>query len=154
MTPAVAPPGRRSPGMAYDSKADRMILFGGYDAYSNLNNGVYNDTWAYDFDANAWTNMTSPDGPAGRWGMGFSYDSAIDRCILFGGTVDDSQTWAYDFTNNSWSLLHPHHSPPYHVFQGMAYDSQSARAIMFGGNSNATRALAPAPRPPSAPANN
>ena len=151
MAPAVAPPGRRSPGMTYDSKSDRMILFGGYDSYSDV---IYNDTWAYDFDANTWTNMTPLDGPSGRWGMGFSYDSAIERCILFGGTADDSRTWAYDFTNNTWSLLRPHHSPPHHMFQGMAYDSQSARTIMFGGGGtpgNDTWALATAPGLPGAP---
>src|SRR5437899_1104991 len=151
--PAVAPPGRRSPGMTYDSKSDRMILFGGYDPYSNLNNGVYNDTWAYDFDTNTWTNMTPPESPSGRWGMGFSYDSGVDRCILFGGTSGDTYTWAYDFTNNSWSLLRPLHSPPSHEFQGMAYDSQSARTIMFGGNTNDTWALATAPGLPSPPDN-
>ena len=151
MSPGVAPPGRRSPGMAYDSKADRMIMFGGYNPFWDPNNPL-NDTWAYDFDTNTWTNMTPPDGPSGRWGMGFSYDSAIDRCILFGGTADDnSKTWAYDFANNTWSLLHPDHSPPYHAFQGMAYDSQSARTIMFGGDSNDTWALATAPGTPSAP---
>jgi len=156
MTSGARPPGRRSPGMAYDSKADRMILFGGYDPLSNPNNnGVYNDTWAYDFDTNTWTNMSPPDGPSARWGMGFSYDSEIDRCILFGGTAGGNQTWAYDFTKNTWSLLRPHHSPPDHMFQGMAYDSQSARTIMFGGAGtpgNDTWALTTEPGPPSAPA--
>src|SRR5437867_4766481 len=151
MSPGVAPPGRRSPGMAYDSKADRMIMFGGYNPFWDPNNPL-NDTWAYDFDTNTWTNMTPPDGPSGRWGMGFSYDSAIDRCILFGGTADDnSKTWAYDFANNTWSLLHPDHSPPYHAFQGMSYGAQSARTSMFGGDSNDTWALATAPGTPSAP---
>lgn len=150
-TSDIRPPGRRSPGMAYDSKADRMILFGGWNPYADLNN-AFNDTWAYDFDTNTWTNMSPPDGPAGQFGFGFSYDSGVDRCILFGGTEGgDPVTWAYDFTNNSWSLLRPDHSPPRHLLQGMAYDSQSARTIMFGGDSNDTWALATAPGLPSAP---
>ncbi|HEX9339766.1 MAG TPA: kelch repeat-containing protein [Thermoplasmata archaeon] len=154
MTPAVAPPGRRSPGMAYDSKADRIILFGGVQGPGL--DSPYNDTWAYDFDTNTWTNVSPPESPSGKWGMGFSYDSGVDRCILFGGAPGgDTYTWAYDSANNTWSLLRPHHSPPDHAFQGMAYDSQSARTIMFGGGSgddyNDTWALATAPGPPSAP---
>ena len=155
MTSAVRPPGRRSPGMAYDSTADRAILFGGYDSKAGR---VYNDTWAYDFDANTWTNLSPPTAPAPRFGLGFAYDSGIDRSILFGGVQGgDNVTWAYDFTNNSWSVLSTEHSPPVHSLQGMAYDTQSARTIMFGGGSgvpgNDTWALQTAESPPLAPRN-
>ncbi len=157
MSPAITPPGRRSPGMAYDSKADRMIMFGGYNPAADPNYPL-NDTWAYDFDTNTWTNMSPPGGPSRRFGLGFSYDSAVDRCILFGGVAfgedgGGSETWAFDFTNNSWSLLRPHHSPGDHILQGMAYDSQSARTVMFGGDGNDTWALSTAPGPPPAPDN-
>src|SRR6266571_4518123 len=50
MIPAVAPGPRESSAMAYDSRSDRVILFGGY--------GGYNDTWAYDFNTNTWTDTT------------------------------------------------------------------------------------------------
>jgi len=44
MNPAVAPGPRESSAMAYDSRSDRVILFGGY--------GGSNETWAYDFNTN------------------------------------------------------------------------------------------------------
>src|SRR6266571_5385007 len=50
MNPAVAPGPRESSAMAYDSRSDRVVLFGGY--------GGYNDTWAYDFNTNTWTDTT------------------------------------------------------------------------------------------------
>src|SRR5207245_2651747 len=46
MAPDVRPVGRRSPGMVYDARADRVILFGGFDGTYGLN-----DTWAYDFES-------------------------------------------------------------------------------------------------------
>ncbi len=99
MTSEVRPPGRRSPGMVYDAAADRTILFGGYDSSSGI---VYNDTWAYDFESNSWTNRNPPAAPSPRFGMGLAYDARLDRSILFGGAEGgDNVTWAYDFTNNS-----------------------------------------------------
>src|SRR5207237_526733 len=98
MTSEVRPPGRRSPGMVYDAAADRTILFGGYDSSSGI---VYNDTWAYDFESNSWTNRNPPAAPSPRFGMGLAYDARLDRSILFGGAEGgDNVTWAYDFTND------------------------------------------------------
>src|SRR5439155_196202 len=67
MNPAVAPRLRESSAMAYDSQADRVILFGGY--------GGYNDTWAYDFNTNTWTDTNPVVEPPGRWGHALAYDS-------------------------------------------------------------------------------
>ena len=155
MTSEVRPPGRRSPGMVYDAAADRIILFGGYDSSSGI---VYNDTWAYDFESNSWTNRNPPAAPSPRFGMGLAYDARLDRSILFGGAEGgDNVTWAYDFTNNSWAVLSTAHSPPTHAFQGMDYDVQSARTIMFGGGlgnpGNDTWALQTSPPVPLAPEN-
>src|SRR5207302_134387 len=155
MTSEVRPPGRRSPGMVYDAAADRTILFGGYDSSSGI---VYNDTWAYDFESNSWTNRNPPAAPSPRFGMGLAYDARLDRSILFGGAEGgDNVTWAYDFTNNSWAVLSTAHSPPTHAFQGMDYDVQSARTIMFGGGlgnpGNDTWALQTSPPVPLAPEN-
>ncbi len=126
------PEGRRSMGMAYDSSADRIILFGG----TNASLTGQQDTWSYDFDTNAWTNLDPPTSPSGRYGFGFAYDSAIDRCILFGGLTAggaSSETWAYDLTANEWTLLAANPSPPSRWIPGMAYDRGSARTILFGG---------------------
>ena len=48
MTPISSPPARGYHSMAYDSKNDRIILYGGWSE-SGL---FYNETWAYDLDNN------------------------------------------------------------------------------------------------------
>src|SRR5207249_1804853 len=97
MSPAIEPPARYNHAMAYDSQADRVILFGGY--------GGYNDTWAYDFNTNTWTDTNPVVEPPGRWGHALAYDSQSDRVILFGGSLYD--TWAYDFNTNIWTDMAP-----------------------------------------------
>ncbi|HKW42909.1 MAG TPA: kelch repeat-containing protein, partial [Thermoplasmata archaeon] len=163
MSPVLHPEGRRSPSMAYDSKADRMILFGGTNDFKpGPVNGRYNDTWAYDYDTNTWANMSPINSPSPRYHAGMAYDSEIDRMILYGGIGDEKapyETWSYDYGHNVWTLLNPDHNPPPKALMGMAYDSQSKRSIMFGGNAggntpgNETWAFAAQLAPPLAPEN-
>src|SRR6266567_3789712 len=124
--------------MAYDSAADRMILFGGTDDGSpGYGHGPYNDTWAYDYESNTWTNMSPATAPSPRYHGGFAYDSGVDRFVLYGGIGDDNspfETWLYDYDNNTWSQIAPDHSPSPKALMGMAFDTQSDRTIMFGGN--------------------
>src|SRR5947209_8580584 len=141
MSPDVHPEARRSSMMAYDSKADRMILFGGTDDGSpGYGHGAYNDTWAYDYETNTWTNLSSAIAPSPRYHGGFAYDSTVDRFVLYGGVGGDPydhspyETWLYDYDNNTWSQIAPDHSPSPKALMGMAFDTQSARTIMFGGN--------------------
>ncbi|MHA2143640.1 MAG: Kelch repeat-containing protein, partial [Candidatus Thorarchaeota archaeon] len=60
MTPAVSPMGRIAPLMTYDSKADRVVLFSGY------NGGNLNEIWTYDYNSNTWTEMSPGPGPQPR----------------------------------------------------------------------------------------
>src|SRR5207249_3986926 len=132
MAPGLSPPATLCDAMAYDSESDRVILFGGY-----VNGGgVSNDTWAYDFKANTWTDMDPLVKPHGRYNHAMAYDSASDRVILFGGYDSGSNfndTWAYDFNTNAWTDLDPPAKPPVRSQHAMAYDSGSDRLIMFGG---------------------
>src|SRR5437667_301225 len=132
MDPAVRPPPRYEHAMAYDLQSDRVILFSGY----GLNGNYFDDTWAYDFNANKWTDMDPLGKPHGRYNHAMAYDSASDRVILFGGYDSGSNfndTWAYDFNTNAWTDLDPPAKPPVRSQHAMAYDSGSDRLIMFGG---------------------
>jgi len=54
------PPAVAEHSMAYDAKANRILLFGGY---ANQPTG---ETWAYDPVGDAWTNRTTAQGPPAR----------------------------------------------------------------------------------------
>jgi hypothetical protein len=136
MSPIVTPTGKLAPGMTYDSESDRIILFGG------LHDGaIYSDeTWAYDFNANNWTQMNPSPHPPGRFDAYMTYDNESDVVILaggngFGGYQDD--IWAYDFNTDTWTLMSPDVAPS--RVCPLAYDSASDNVIAFWGESTPGR---------------
>src|SRR5467141_3442675 len=139
LNPTISPSPRAGHSMAYDSQADRIILFGGA-----IQGGFVGDTWAYDFSTNTWANLTRPGGPASRELHAMVYDSLSDRTVLFGGYASDvqwtNQTWAYAFSSNTWTNRTSAASPPPRVSHAMAYDVRSDRTILFGGAIGVQRA--------------
>jgi len=128
MSPATGPAARNLHAIAYDVQSDRIVLFGG-----NAMEVYTNETWAYDFDTNTWTNMnpvTRPNAPIAA----MTYDSRADRIVLFGG-VDSNETWSYDFDANMWTKTNPPNRPSARTEHAMAYDDQSGRVVLFGGTS-------------------
>lgn len=121
--------------MVYDSKADRMIVFGGYNNEKSL---VLNDTWAYDYNTDTWTEMKPAVSPPGRNFQSMVYDSKADRVILWGGwgnpdVGNDRSLWVYDYHKNTWEERKPSEGPTCRFFHNMAYDSKADRTIVYGG---------------------
>ena len=174
MNPATSPDPRpfaiSDHAMAYDAQSDRVILFGGFSG-TRSNPIHYDDTWAYDFNTNTWTNMNPTSSPTTRHAHRMVYDAQSDRIILFGGIKDAfdfsnqnyyDETWAYDFDTNAWTQQSPSPKPlPGGCFV-LAYDAESGRVILFGGergptlyddtwaydfNTNAWTIMNPATRP-------
>ncbi len=115
-------------GIAYDSAADRIIVFEGV-------------TWAYNSETNTWKNMQPKSGPDHRDFPAMDYDPVSHRVFLFGGGFDDigtDQTWTYDYKRNSWTQLHPVVSPPARMHGVMVYEPGSRRFILFGGEATWT----------------
>jgi N-acetylneuraminic acid mutarotase len=130
---AGAPDARSAHAMVYDSDGGTVILFGGVgDA------GRFDDTWAYDPNANTWTDL-NPIGilPSARSGHAIVYEPLSGRVILFGG-YDGSlllnDTWAYEPAANTWTALDPAGDVPSpRGNHRMVYDSGLGRVILFGG---------------------
>jgi hypothetical protein len=131
---------------AYDSKLDRMIVFGG----QLDGNHVLSDTWTYDMARNMWAKMSPAQSPGLLEGPTV-YDSAADRTILFVGNryldpnlkdlpglllgVDKaSETWAYDDNTNTWTDLKTAGGPSGLLGARMVYDAQSDRIILLGAS--------------------
>jgi N-acetylneuraminic acid mutarotase len=149
------PSPRADLAMAYDPITRRLILFGGQGETADKT-GPYNDTWAYDSVANAWTEL-KPAGtlPPPRVAAAMAYDPATKKIILFGGWSRSdtpgyfNDTWAYDSAANTWAELKPSGTLPLpSCAQSIAYDPSSGRMILFGGAwqagvNNDTRAYDP-----------
>jgi N-acetylneuraminic acid mutarotase len=128
------PPGRGLGALVYDSDSGKLILFGG-----SAGSICFNDTWAYDPDANTWTNL-SPSGslPAARCLFSMAYDSNGGEVVLFGGLDIDrnffNDTWAYDPSANTWTDLSLSGTvPSARTGASMVYNSLSGDLILFGG---------------------
>ena len=129
ITLQVRPSPRSSSGIAFDSRSERIILFGGVTP-----SGFDNETWAYDVKKGIWSEMHPVRSPPPMAYHSMAYDSQSDRVILFGGNTGSTLTWAYDFNTDTWTEMSPEDSPPARGMFGMVYDSQSDRIVLFGGN--------------------
>jgi N-acetylneuraminic acid mutarotase len=137
MSPAQCPCGGEGP-MAYDSASDRMIFYAGNSAPGGISNlAAANQTWAYDYNTDTWTDLHANGTPSGLLGARMVYDTKADRMILFGGLnvpiigTYNTNTWVYDFNTNKWTNMHPKTSPPSQYFFQMTYDAASDRVLAW-----------------------
>jgi len=75
------PPGRSGTGMIYDAANDRLVIMGGYNGTTYLN-----DVWQYSISGGTFTQL-SPTGtaPAARELHNVGYDPTNQRMIIMGG---------------------------------------------------------------------
>jgi len=130
---APGPPARHGLRMAYDTESDRVILFGGRPAQQG--GSLFNDTWAYDFNTDSWTEMKPSISPSARTHHYMTYDAESDRVIVWAGSGTSCRNvWAYDFNTNTWTDDYTIKGPTLGATWGwLAYDSESDRSILFGG---------------------
>lgn len=133
LTPKKSPPARVDPSMSYNSKSDRIIMFGGTQTLV-----PFGDTWIYDYNNNTWIEIKPSRSPPARWGQAMAYDSESDRIILFSGNTwggsPPNDVWEYNFNSNNWTDITPNTRPVARTDAGIAYDSQMDRIILFGGS--------------------
>ena len=131
-----APLSRLSPSMAFSSRDNAMVMFGGQGT---------NDTWALDVVAKKWRQLL-PGGAAGspparaQITNSMVYDSVNDVFVLFGGCLctgnsgpSAGDTWAYRLSTNTWTKMSPAVSPPPRQAHNMVYDTANQVVVLFGG---------------------
>jgi len=123
------PAARNTPGMAYDGKRKKVVLFGGSITFVRPE---LNDTW--EWDGTAWSQRFPVLAPSVRNEVGMVYDGAHARTVLFGGTdgisKDFGDTWTWDGT--VWTHV-TDTGPGARFSVGMTYDSARHRTVLFGG---------------------
>ena len=90
-----SPRGRHE--MVFDSKRNRILLFGGrfraedaspFDSYE-----LYNDLWAFNVNTDRWARIeTTGDGPSPRTNSAMVYDAVNDQLVVFGGSISRTGT--------------------------------------------------------------
>jgi hypothetical protein len=130
--PETSPLARYGHVMAYDESINRIVLSCGNTA----SQGHQDDTWTYNTATNTWTEITALGTPGALKWPSMTYDSANERCILFGGQVGDiavDDTKIYDAHSTVWSSPAPPESPSARICTGLAFDSDNNVTILFGG---------------------
>ena len=127
-------PGQRyKHAMVYDSRREKVVLFGG--RYSGGRD--YGDTW--EWDGAAW-GKKSESGPSPRFDHAMSYDSDRGRVVLFGGGYDVNPAWEYvlqdpyvwEWDGITWTKINIT-GPSIRYGHSMVYDSFRKVIVLFGG---------------------
>ena len=143
LTTGTQPDARSGSAMVFDSKRNKIVLFGGR-AGSGFN---YADTWEWDPASGQWTDTTSSGSrPSARSQHAMIYEKSTGKILLFGGGRSDSastdgtavsvsfgDTWEWDPTTRAWSQLKPTASPAARHDLGMVWDSSRNMGVLFGG---------------------
>jgi Bacterial Ig-like domain (group 1)/Galactose oxidase, central domain len=115
--------------MAFDSKRDTMILYGG-----SLSTGTpFTDMW--EFDGTIWKkrSFSSINAPKARTSASLTYDTNRSLLVMFGGVslgVDLRETFTLGSTATGWST----ETTPVGVTRApIAYDNLNAAVALFGG---------------------
>jgi hypothetical protein len=79
----LGPPARIEDTLVYDSNAQDLVMFGGYDVDWNR----LNDIWEYNGATTVWTERTPLTGaqPPPRQGQAMAFDPVRNVVVLFGG---------------------------------------------------------------------
>ncbi len=135
MQPFKHPEGIDSVGMVYDSKADRVVLWGDYGR-KWYNASLEDAVWTYDYNTNTWQKFDhhKTDGPLVRDYNKLAYDEVADKIIMYGGYwFGNDETWVYDLNTDTWEQMLPAANPgPLSVYS-MVYVKDINKTILFGG---------------------
>ena len=128
LSPANSPPARSYLAMTYDAASRKVIVFGGFDGTTYLN-----DTWT--FDGISWTQVAVSPSPPVRANAQMAYDSVTHKVVLFGGyngTNYLGDTWLWDGTRSRWTPVRTVHRPRA-VTGPMLFPDPNGRVDLFGG---------------------
>ena len=116
----------------------QLLLFGGNTAVGSGSPTAASDTWLYDADANAWTELMIPAPPARFQHMMVGLDGGA---LLFGGRTgvvgtDVGDTWVFNGLAQSWSNAAPAGAPSARSSSAMAWTGGDIVTLYGGFDSN------------------
>jgi hypothetical protein len=128
LCPPISPPPRSYLAMTYDPASGKVIMFGGADGTTYLN-----DTWT--FEGITWAQVATLPSPPARTNAQIAYDAVTQKVVLFGGFNGRNylgDTWLWDGTASRWTQVRPAHSPTA-VTGPMLFTDPNGSVDLFGG---------------------
>lgn len=125
------PPLRSGHALVYDAARQEVVLFGGLDGATYLN-----DTWVW--NGVSWSQRSPGYVPLARQLHAMAYDAARQRVVLYGGSGADSGATAYlgdtyEWDGANWVPRPSVSFPSSRRESAMAYDAIRQRCVLFGG---------------------
>jgi hypothetical protein len=108
--------------MAYDSRRQRVVLYGGFGSAPERSP----DVW--EWDGARWARIVA-SGPGIRTHHRMAYDAARGVIVMYGGGRDRN-TWTWN--GSEWRQVGTD-GPPGSSMPAMAFDSRRQRVVLFGG---------------------
>jgi len=130
------PAARGRAAMAYDSRRQQVVLFGGVSAPSGASQSqtFFDDTWIW--DGLRWR-KAAQGGPRGRYAHGLVFDERAGVVLLYGGAAAHrdaplSDMWRWD--GERWTEIPLTGLTPGHRYQPvMVHDRARSRTLLYGG---------------------
>jgi len=123
------PSARTNPAMTYDPVGKNIVLFGGYDGISHLN-----DTWI--FNGKSWVQLRPAVSPSARSASAMAYDVVTKKIVMFGGFSGSQylgDTWIWDGAARIWTQATPATQPTPVTLPMVFTDPLNGHAEMVGG---------------------
>ncbi len=137
-----APSPRSDSAIAYDPTDGILLLFGGFDGTSYLE-----DVWGFNLANGTWYPRPSATLPSRRADARMAYDARDHLFYLFGGNdYSDANRnfhhlgdlWTYSWVTNRWSELSVMNAPEARDYHILVYDPDAAALLLTGGYGNRT----------------
>ncbi len=139
VTSSPSPPAMAGAVMAYSSRDDRFVVFGGW------NGTDLSGTWSFDPVSRTWSEI-STHAPRARGDAAFAYDAWLNVFVLFGGWYEEplgtyhrlSDTWHFYLANATWIPIEPPEAPAPRSDSAFAFDALHRVFVLFGGFNGAS----------------
>lgn len=137
------PPARGRHVMAFDARAQRVLLFGGrFRAGTTGSYLVYNDLWQLDLADERWSELVHTNPPTARVNAAFVVNGDATKAYLFGGNTSRSgasftpknDLWELDLATHAWTQLDAGVTVPApRLWHAALFDTLRRRLVIFGG---------------------
>jgi hypothetical protein len=122
------PPGRVVAGIAYDTRRDVLVRYGGLPLDGDT---CSPETW--EWDGEAWNEVDATPPPACDH-VKLAYDSGAGVTLLVGGGTDEGElvTGTYAWDGDTWTALSADGPAP-RAHHGLVYDEAHGQVLLYGG---------------------
>ncbi len=120
-----------APHLFYDSKRQRVLMYGGNDEFSNASDALWQ------LETAGWSEICQQCTNGGINDSAVAYDAASDRIVIFGGTPDfssfENDVYVLDGDSTTFQPLTTTNAPSGRAGAQLVFDPDLNELFMFGG---------------------